>query len=71
MKKFSGTVARSNVEGGAWVLKADDGKTYQISGCESDLEDGASVSIDGAVDRKVMGIAMAGPVLRAQSVKRK
>lgn len=68
MKKFKGTIVKSNIEGGIWLLKCDDGKTYQIIGCEDSLSDGIRVSIQGNINRGIMGFAMAGPIIKAEKI---
>ncbi|MCQ2735957.1 MAG: hypothetical protein MJ234_01905 [bacterium] len=68
MKKFKGIAVKSDIEGGVWLLKCDDGKTYQISGHYDNLADGARVSVIGSIDRAIMGFAMAGPVIKAEKI---
>jgi hypothetical protein len=71
MGKFRGTVRRNDLEGGHWQLVADDGTTYVLEGSLRGIEqDGATVEIDGAVDRDAMGFAMTGPTLRVKSGKK-
>ena len=71
MAKFRGKVKRSDLEGGHWQLVADDGKTYVLEGATQGIEiDGASVEIDGVVDRDVMGFAMTGPTLKVKAGKK-
>ncbi len=71
MSKFSGTVRRSDLEGGHWQLEADDGNTYVLEGATRPIEqDGAKVEVDGAVDEDAMGIAMTGPILRVKTARR-
>ena len=70
MAKFRGTVVKSDLEGGHWQLKADDGTTYVLEGAPAAIaKDGAKVEIDGAVDKNAMGFAMTGPILRVKSAK--
>jgi hypothetical protein len=71
MAKFRGTIRRSDLEGGHWQLEGDDGTTYVLEGAPAAVEqDGATVEIDGAVDRDAMGFAMTGPTLRVKAAKR-
>jgi hypothetical protein len=71
MSKFSGTVRRSDLEGGHWQLESDDGNTYVLEGATRPIEqDGAKVEVDGAVDEDAMGIAMTGPILRVKTARR-
>jgi hypothetical protein len=71
MAKFRGKVKRSDLEGGHWQLVADDGETYVLEGATKGIEiDGASVEIDGVVDRNVMSFAMTGPTLKVKAGKK-
>jgi len=70
MAKFSGTIRKSDLEGGHWMLVTADGDEYQLEG-GSDYAAGQLVDIDGAVDRGAMGIAMTGPILKVKSITRK
>jgi hypothetical protein len=70
MAKFRGKVKRSDLEGGHWQLVADDGTTYVLEGATKGIEiDGASVEIDGVVERDVMSFAMTGPTLTVKASK--
>ena len=70
MAKFLGTIRKSDLEGGFWQLQGDDGTSYTLEGNLKGLEiDGARVELDGAVDRKAMGFAMAGPTLKVKAGK--
>lgn len=61
MSQIVGTVRKSDLEGGHWVLEAEDGERYQLSGQLGDLKDGMRARIDGKVERGMMGIGMTGP----------
>ena len=62
--KVRGRVMRSDLEGGVWVLHADGGETYQLSGGGSDLlRDGVEATIEGTVDGAMASIGMMGSVL--------
>ena len=68
MAKFRGKVQKSDLEGGHWQLVADDGTTYVLEGSTKGIEiDGASVEIEGVVDRNVMSFAMTGPTLKVKA----
>ena len=68
MATFSGVVIRSDLEGGLWMLKADDGQSYQLRGGDDALRKaGQRVTVEGAVDRGAMGIGMTGPYLDVSS----
>ena len=70
MAKFRGKVKKSDLEGGHWQLVADDGETYVLEGAIKGIEiDGASVEIDGVVDRNAMSFAMTGPTLKVKASK--
>lgn len=70
MKKYNGTVTKSDLEGGVWLLKTDSGETYELKGAsESILKEGLKISIDGQVQRDMMSFAMMGPVLSVKSHK--
>ncbi len=67
MKKFKGTITKSELEGGVWLLNEDSGQTYQLdSSDESIYKEGQKVSIDGEVDEEIMTFAMMGPVLKVR-----
>jgi hypothetical protein len=64
MGRFTGTVRKSDLAGGLWMLHADDGEQYQLRGGDARLRvEGQRVTIDGRVDRGAMGIGMAGAYL--------
>jgi hypothetical protein len=69
MKKLTGTIRRNDLEGGHWVLEADDGQTYQLVGSTTDCKDGQRVEVEGKVDKGGMGIGMTGPHFSVQSLK--
>ncbi len=58
--KLTGTITRSDVEGGHWLLKTDDGDQYELHGDVSGCKDGAKVEAEGKVDKNAMGIGMMG-----------
>lgn len=67
-KTVSGTVRFQDLEGGLWLLEADDGKRYQLEGGGGALrKDGQHVEIEGEVKESMLSFGMAGPIL---SVKR-
>ena len=68
---YTGTVRRSDLEGGVWVLVTDQGVTYQLDGGDrSLLVDGLRVEINGQIAADTMGLAMVGDVLRVKSYRR-
>jgi hypothetical protein len=69
MKKLTGTVKRSDLEGGHWVLEAEDGERYQLSGQTSGLKDGMRARVEGKVEKGMMGIGMTGPSLTVSKIE--
>ncbi len=68
MASFSGVVTKSDLEGGIWMLKADDGQSYQLRGGDDGLrKSGQRVTVQGSVDKGAMGIGMTGPYLDVSS----
>ena len=66
--KLKGTIRRSDLEGGHWLLETDDGDQYQLTGALGDAKDGLVVEIEGKVDKGAMGIGMTGPQLAVQKI---
>jgi hypothetical protein len=64
-----GTVQRSDLGAGTWVLVTRDGTTYEIlKGAPHDLlQPGLQVKVKGQVREDVMTIAMIGSVLEVKS----
>ena len=67
--KLTGTIRKSDLEGGLWILEADDGSRYQLQGSVGSLRDGAKASITGKVERSMMGIGMTGPIVSVTKVE--
>lgn len=60
--KLSGTVSYRDLEGGIWVLEADDGKTYLLAGGDRKLKrSGSRVEAEGDLDAESATLAMVGP----------
>lgn len=59
--KLKGTLTRTDVEGGHWLLKTDSGEEYQLIGSIDGAKDGIEVEVEGKVDKNAMGFAMMGP----------
>ncbi len=59
--KLTGTIRRSDLEGGVWTLETDSGETYQLTGALAGLRDGAKAEVEGKIDKTAMGFAMVGP----------
>jgi len=69
MAKLTGTIRKSDLEGGLWILEAEDGDRYQLQGSVDKLRDGARASITGNVERSMMGIGMSGPIVKVTKVE--
>jgi hypothetical protein len=69
--KLKGTIRRSDLEGGHWVLEAADGQRYQLTGALGDCKDGLAVEVEGKIDKNAMGIGMMGPQLAVQKITAK
>lgn len=67
MGKFTGTVKRSDLEGGHWLLETDDGDQYQLDTSDG-LEDGQQVEVEGKVDKGAFGIGMTGPTIKVSKI---
>jgi hypothetical protein len=71
-KKYTGTVRENPLEGGVWMLDASDGFMYQLMNADvSSLKDGASVEVEGEVDKNMMSFAMTGPILKVKKLTSK
>jgi len=69
MAKVTGTIRRSDLEGGLWLLEAEDGNRYQLSGETGTLKDGCRAEITGKVEKSMMGIGMSGPILTVSKIE--
>lgn len=67
--KITGTIQRSELEGGHWVLKTDGGDQYQLTGAVDGVKDGMRAEVEGKVDKQAMGIGMMGPHFSVQKLK--
>ena len=59
--KLKGTIRRSAVEGGLWVLRTEGGEQYELVGKLDGATDGMRAEVEGKVDKQAMGIGMVGP----------
>jgi hypothetical protein len=66
--KLKGTIRRSDLEGGHWVLETDGGERYQLTGALGNAKDGLLVEVEGKVDKDAMGIGMMGAQLAVQKI---
>ena len=69
MAKMTGTIRRSDLEGGLWILETEDGARYQLQGSTTALRDGARAEITGKVEKSMMSIGMSGPILTVTKVE--
>jgi hypothetical protein len=69
MSKLKGTIQRSDLEGGMWILEGDDGERYQLSGHTKGLEAGKRAELDGSVERNQMSFGMGGQIFTVRTVK--
>lgn len=71
--ELSGILRRLQIEGGAIVLDADDGTTYELAfppGWSVEPEAGARVRIRGRLATDVVTTTMVGPVIEVASIAR-
>ena len=66
--KLKGTIRRSDLEGGHWVLETEGGEHYQLTGSLAGCKDGMAAEVEGKVDKGAMGIGMTGPQLAVQKI---
>lgn len=66
--KFKGTIRRSDLEGGQWILETKSGERYQLTGSLDGCKDGLNAEIEGNVDKNAMGFAMTGPQLAVHKI---
>lgn len=66
--KLKGTISRSDLEGGQWILKTDSGDQYQLTGTLTAAKDGMRAEVEGKVDKQAMGFGMVGPQFAVQKI---
>lgn len=66
--KLQGTIRRSDLEGGQWLLETTSGETYQLVGNLGNCQDGMKAEVEGKVDQAAFGIGMTGPQLSVQKI---
>lgn len=66
--KLKGTIRRSDLEGGHWLLETEGGERYQLTGAIDGAKDGLHVEVEGKVDKQAMGFAMTGPQFAVQKL---
>ena len=68
MAKFSGTIRKSDLEGGFFELVTDDGDVYRLEGAAK-VSDGDRVTVHGTVEDGGFGIHMSGPAIKVSRVE--
>lgn len=66
--KIQGTIRRSDLEGGHWVLETASGDRYQLTGALAACKDGLVAEVEGQIDKSAMGLGMTGPQLSVQKI---
>lgn len=67
--KLTGTLSRTDVEGGHWLLKTDSGDQYELKGALDGCKDGQRVEVEGKVDKQAMGFGMMGAHFNVTKLK--
>ena len=67
--KLKGTIRRSDLEGGHWIMETDGGDNYQLVGAVDGCKDGMKAEVEGKVEKDAMGIGMTGPHFQVQKIK--
>lgn len=67
---FQGTLQLVDVEGGTWLLRADDGRTLQLLPSPQGFNSGERVVAEGRVDAQAVSFQMAAPILRVERLRR-
>jgi len=69
LKQIRGTVKKSDIEGGVWILETKKGDVYQLKGGPVDLyQNGKKANIRGKVRKDILGIGMVGPIFEVHEV---
>lgn len=67
-KKYKGHIEKSEIEGGNWILRTEQGETFQLDSSDEKLfRSGMAVTADGEIRRDMMSIGMMGPVLKIKN----
>jgi hypothetical protein len=66
--KVKGTIRRTEVEGGHWVLHSDSGDQYQLMGKLEGIRDGMRAEVEGKLDKNQMGFGMVGAHFSVQKL---
>lgn len=65
----TGTLRYVDLEGGAWLLFADDGRRFELTPAPSDLASGTRVEVSGELGGDA-SVRMTGPGLKVHSLRR-
>ena len=69
---LTGTVTRMDIEGGLWVIRAQDGARYNVINLPQDFRvEGAVVEVDARRREHVQTIDMAGPSIDILRIRRR
>jgi len=68
MATFTGTVRKSDLEGGFFELESDDGSTYRLEGADK-LTAGHRVKVHGKLESGGFGIHMSGPAIKVSRIE--
>ncbi|NVB37988.1 hypothetical protein G6O69_09105 [Pseudenhygromyxa sp. WMMC2535] len=68
-KQYTGTVRKSELEGGFLELETEGGEVFRLSGPQAGLSPGKRVRVTGRVERGGFGIHMSGPALAVEKVE--
>ncbi len=70
MKTYLGTIEKTDVEGGQWLLRSDQGVIYQLKGAPAALlVEGRRVEVDGDIAEGSFGLAMMGDILEVKGYR--
>ena len=69
MAKIAGTVSKSDLEGGVWLLETAKGVRYQLRGELKGLRSGARVEASGTVEKDLMGFSMTGIIFTVKKIR--
>lgn len=68
--KILGTLRHVSIEGGVWLLVADDGRKFQLQPAPVGHANGARVEVEGDADAGAVSFQMAGPILKVRNVRK-
>jgi hypothetical protein len=66
--KLKGTIRKSDLEGGHWILVAENNDQYQLTGALAGATDGSSVEVEGKVDKGAMSFGMMGATFTVSKI---